>query len=98
MPWPRISPSQTRNLYTQLRTKTIGLYSQILKYQIHLVYQYSRAGFFRYLRNLFIADNWKGMLGTLRETEKSIDKDLERLDSDALRSIDPKISRLQDSA
>ena len=93
--WPRISSPQTQNLVTQLRTKTISLYSQILKYQVHLVHQYSRAGFFRFLRDLIVADDWNGMLETLRGTEESINKDLERLDSDALRNVDLKVSGLR---
>jgi hypothetical protein len=90
-----MSSPQTQNLVTQLRTKTVSLYSQILKYQIHLVHQYSRAGFFRFLRDLIVADDWKGMLGTLRGTEESIKQDLQRLDSDALRNVDLKVSRLR---
>ena len=98
MLWRRISSPQIRSLGTQLRTKTIDLYSQILKYQIHLARQYSRAGFFRFLRDLFVVDRWKEMFGTLKETEESINKDLQILDIEALGNIDLNMSRLQGKA
>ena len=53
---------QIQSLAIQLRTNTISLYSDILKYQMYIACQYSRAGFFRLIRDLVAADDWKGMV------------------------------------
>jgi hypothetical protein len=88
----------SQELNTRLRAKIANLYSQILKYQVQLAHQYSRAGFFRFLRDLFVADNWKDMLMALQKTEEIINKDLQTLDSGSLGTIDLNISKLQDKA
>jgi hypothetical protein len=82
----------------QLRTKTVNLYSQIIKYQIYLARQYSRAGFFRFLRDLALADDWKAMLNTIKKTEESVVKDLETLDSGAIENIQTNMLNLQGKA
>lgn len=89
-PWSRLE--------NQLKDKSIELYCQVLKYQIHLARQYSRPAFFRLLRDCAVADEWLGMLTNLKETEATIDKILSTLDNRTLKVIGNKISNLQDTA
>jgi hypothetical protein len=97
-PLCRMPSTEVRNLYEQLRTNTIDLYSQILKYQLHIARQYSRAGFFRFLRDFVALDEWKDMIGTLEKTEDNIRKDLRELDSGTLDTIALNVSNLQGKA
>jgi hypothetical protein len=81
-----------------VRDKVISLYSQILKYQIYVFRQYSRAGFFRFLRDVVVADNWKEMLKALKETESAIRRNLTELDTNVLRQVNIEVSKLQEKA
>ncbi|GKZ31399.1 hypothetical protein AbraIFM66950_011975 [Aspergillus brasiliensis] len=91
--WSR-SPERQR-LLSQVRDKTIDLYSHILQYQILLASQYSRSSIKRLLRNVILKDDWKTMYGKLQETETSIMSDLKVLDRNTAASVDYKISNLQ---
>jgi hypothetical protein len=91
----RSSTSQPfRDLKASIKAKTIKLYSQILKYQILLSYQYSRPGLFRFLRDCVIADDWKVKRADLMKTEESIKNDLNAFSSNALKVIDDKMSEV----
>jgi hypothetical protein len=94
----RSSSPQIQDLDKQLRKNTALLYSQILKYQINLACQYSRAGFFRFLRDVIVADNWKDMLQALKATEENIRRDLNLLDRVTLDKIDLDIASLHGKA
>ncbi|KAK2781751.1 hypothetical protein FQN53_000435 [Emmonsiellopsis sp. PD_33] len=85
-------------LNTSFRTKTVNLYSQILKYQIQLSRQLSRPGIFRFLRDCVLADDWQDMLEGIKTLEESIDKDLATLGNTVLKTINEKISILRDNA
>ncbi|KAK2778994.1 hypothetical protein FQN52_002663 [Onygenales sp. PD_12] len=85
-------------LNTSFRTKTVNLYSQILKYQIQLSRQLSRPGIFRFLRDCVLADDWQDMLEGIKTLEESIDKDLATLGNTVLKTINEKISVLRDNA
>jgi len=98
MPQRRVPLSHSQELSTQLRAKVVNLYSQIIKYQVQLAHQYSRGVFFRFLRDLFVADKWKDMLMALQKTEESINKDIKPLDSGAWRTIGLNVSELQGKA
>lgn len=98
MPQRRVPLPHSQELCMQLRAKVVNLYSQILKYQVRLAHQYSRAGFFRFLRDLLVADNWKDMLVALQNIEEGTNKDLKTLDSGALGTIDLNVSKLQGKA
>ena len=89
---------QTQSLAIQLRTNTISLYLDILKYQMYIACQYSRAGFFRFIRDLIAADDWKGMLGSLKETDNTIGRDIKTIDSSALGTIGVNLTELQSKA
>jgi len=94
----RSSSPQIQDLGKQLRKNTALLYSQILKYQINLARQYSRAGIFRFLRDVIVADNWKDMLEALKATEENIRRDLNLLDRVTLDKIDLEIASLHGKA
>ncbi|PMD14340.1 WD40 repeat-like protein [Hyaloscypha hepaticicola] len=94
----RASSHQQRDLGLQLRTKTIRLYVQVLKYQIYVARQYSRAAFFRLLRDIVVVDGWRDMLGAMKKTKKSIDEDLWTFDIGVVGKIDSKILQLQGKA
>ena len=89
---------QIQSLAIQLRTNTISLYLGILKYQMYIACQYSRAGFFRFIRDLVAADDWKGMLGSLKETDNTIGRDIKTIDSSALGTIGVNLTELQSKA
>ncbi|KAK2809659.1 hypothetical protein FQN50_003716 [Emmonsiellopsis sp. PD_5] len=85
-------------LNTSFRTKTVNLYSQILKYQIQLSRQLSRPGIFRFLRDCVLADDWEDMLEDIKTLEESINKDLATLGNAVLKTINGKVSVLRDNA
>lgn len=65
---------------------------------MYIACQYSRAGFFRFIRDLVAADDWKGMLGSLKETENTIGRDIKTIDSSALRTTGDNLTELQGKA
>ena len=89
---------QIQSLAIQLRTNTISLYLDILKYQMYIACQYSRAGFFRFIRDLVAADDWKGMLGSLKETENTIGRDIKTINSSVLGIYGVNLTELQGKA
>ncbi|GKZ76439.1 hypothetical protein AnigIFM56816_006703 [Aspergillus niger] len=84
-----------QRLLSQVKDKIIDLYSQILKYQISLAFQYSRPSIKRLLRDIVLKDNWKAMYEDMQKTEESITLDLERLDQKTIASIAYQMSSLQ---
>ncbi|EEQ83837.2 WD domain-containing protein [Blastomyces dermatitidis ER-3] len=91
-------PTYLVELNASFRAQAISIYSQILKYQISLSQQYARRGLFRFLRDCVIADDWQGMLESIKATEEGIDKVLDTLDSRALKMIGEQIAILRDNA
>jgi hypothetical protein len=55
-------------------------------------------GFFRFLRDCVVADDWKVMLTEIKSTEEGINKDLGTFGSNTLKGIDDKVSELQNQA
>ncbi|EER45012.1 predicted protein [Histoplasma capsulatum H143] len=91
-------PAYLVELNASFRAKTISIYSQILKYQISLSQQCSRSGLFRFLRDYVIADDWQGMLESIKGTEEDISRVLDSFDSRTLKKIDEQVSVLRSNA
>ncbi|EDN02269.1 predicted protein [Histoplasma mississippiense (nom. inval.)] len=91
-------PAYLVELNVSFRAKTISIYSQILKYQISLSQQCSRSGLFCFLRDYVIADDWQGMLESIKGTEEDISRVLDSFDSRTLRKIDEQVSVLRSNA
>ncbi|EGC40965.1 conserved hypothetical protein [Histoplasma capsulatum var. duboisii H88] len=91
-------PAYLVELNASFRAKTISIYSQILKYQISFSQQCSRSGLFRFLRDYVIADDWQGMLESIKGTEEDISRVLDSFDSRTLKKIDEQVSVLRSNA
>ncbi|OJD19429.1 hypothetical protein AJ78_00603 [Emergomyces pasteurianus Ep9510] len=91
-------PAYLLELNVSFKTKAVSVYSQILRYQISLSQQYSRSGLFRFLRDIVIADDWQGMLKSIKGTEESISKVLDTFDSRTLKIIGEQVAILRNNA
>lgn len=91
-------PTHLVELNASFRAKAVSIYSQILKYQISLSQQYSRSGLFRFLRDCVIADDWQGMLESIKGTEEGISKVLDTFDSRTLKMIGEQVAILRNNA
>src|SRR5271170_251937 len=60
--------SAERNLITDSQSKIVGLYSQILEFQIRMTYYYSRHGLNRYMRDLVTSDDWQEIQTAIDES------------------------------
>jgi N-terminal domain of NWD NACHT-NTPase len=87
---------RTHELRGLLRTKTIDLYTQILKYQISLGKHYSHNQFYRLLRDIAVPDEWNDLGKNIKETESNIDSTLKILDYNSSQVIDRQLSILSD--
>ncbi|KAL3441572.1 hypothetical protein BJX65DRAFT_245042 [Aspergillus insuetus] len=85
-------------LHQQIRTKLVDLYCGILRYQIRLASHCSCGEAFRFLRDVFAADNWKEMRSHLEEMMNDIHNSLRTMDSNTLVKVDAQMSNLQSKA
>jgi hypothetical protein len=74
------------------------MYFQILKYQIYLFRQYSRAGVVRFLRDVVVADDWVSLREQIEKSRHSIDNDLREIDGKTIGDIDRTMSALREKA
>lgn len=87
--------SSMADLREAVRTKTVQLYSEILKYQIRVACQYARSAIHRIARNLVLADGWEAVLDGIKGIDQEIVHDLREVDADILRNIDEIVVGLQ---
>ncbi|KAI0601484.1 WD40 repeat-like protein [Biscogniauxia sp. FL1348] len=83
--------STVYQLLLSLQSKTIELYSNIYRYQIRVILHFDRSTFSRYLTDLLVSDDWKGMVQSLKDTEAAINHDLQSLSSHTTIDIDKKL-------
>jgi hypothetical protein len=86
------------DIRTRLRTKSVGLYVQIIKCQMLVTCHYSRAEFLRFWRDVANVDDWKQMLDDMIKAKQDIDEDLQALGHSRLGHIDAEVSKLQEKA
>ncbi|OJD26863.1 hypothetical protein ACJ73_01743 [Blastomyces percursus] len=91
-------PTYLVKLNVSFRAQAVSICLQILKYQICLSQQYARSGLFRFLRDCVIADDWQGMLESIKATEEGISKVLDTRDSRALKLIGEQVVILRNNA
>jgi N-terminal domain of NWD NACHT-NTPase len=72
----RANPAE-RDLITNSQSKIVGLYNQILEFQIRMTYYYSRHGLNRYMRDLVTSDDWQGIQTTIDASHKAIREKLD---------------------
>jgi N-terminal domain of NWD NACHT-NTPase len=90
----RVRSSSRKETLTSLRKQTTTLYSEILKYQIKIARQYSRPGYFRFVRDLVEADPWTTMLKDVIDTEKARNNILDDLVRGSVQWIQDQMSKL----
>ena len=73
-----------KELITSLKTKTVQLYTEVLKYQIQLAIHYNHGLFRRSLGDLVVSNDWKGMVADLGNASKKINEDLSEQDRQAM--------------
>ncbi|KAI9372968.1 hypothetical protein BJX61DRAFT_542167 [Aspergillus egyptiacus] len=89
------SPSEPlEDLGAALRARIVTLYAQVLRYHIRLARHYAHSSFFRALRDLAVADNWKDMLVSIADMENGINGDLEIFAGHTIQEIDRKVEEL----
>jgi hypothetical protein len=59
-------------LIMNAQSKIVGLYSQILEFQVRMAYYYSRQGWNRYFRDIVTSDDWRGMQTAIEASCKAI--------------------------
>lgn len=88
--WPQNSKDNAKGLgqvRTELEANIVGLYRQILNFQIRTVLRcYGRRGMI-FLRDLVQWDGWNGMLDDIKKREESIHKDSNQLNSNTSRQM-----------
>ncbi|KAF7118472.1 hypothetical protein CNMCM5793_007993 [Aspergillus hiratsukae] len=89
---------RNHDIRARLRTKSVALYVQIIKSQMLVTCHYSRAGFFRFWRDVASVDDWKQMLADMIEAKQNIDEDLQALGQSLLGHVDAELSKLQEKA
>ncbi|KAJ0417656.1 hypothetical protein BJY00DRAFT_315767 [Aspergillus carlsbadensis] len=91
------APSSTQpieKLEETIRDDVIQLYSLVLEYQMRLLKHFSRSGFFRWMEDVRVTDDWKEMLQNILEMESCIDKHLRALRGHILVKIESEVARL----
>ncbi|OTA93801.1 hypothetical protein M434DRAFT_30643 [Hypoxylon sp. CO27-5] len=86
-------PNSSENhhkLALSLQSKTIELYSKVYKYQVRVILHLEHSTLTRHLRDLGVSDDWKGMIETLKATEREIKDDLQGLSNHTSKKIDEK--------
>lgn len=62
-------------IYTQLETRVIDLYQELLSYLIKSVCSYHRNRFVNYVRDTLMLDGWDGSLKNVKDAEKAFRQD-----------------------
>ncbi|KAJ0413509.1 hypothetical protein BJY00DRAFT_58501 [Aspergillus carlsbadensis] len=83
-------------LGASLRAKTVNLYAEVLRYQIRLAKQYARSSFFRFIKDLAVPDDWKGIVSTITELDETISQQLSALGNHTLSEVDKKMEKLHE--
>jgi hypothetical protein len=83
-------------LAASIRSQTVKLYATILRYQMRLAKHFSKSGFFRWMEDVGVTDNWKEMLGMVAGIESAIDDDLRTLSRHTLQKIESEVVGLRD--
>ncbi len=65
------------DLINDSQSKIVGLYSQILEFQIRMAYYYTRYGLNRYMRDLVTSDDWQGMQMAINASRNAIRENLD---------------------
>ncbi|KAL4906329.1 hypothetical protein BDW74DRAFT_177343 [Aspergillus multicolor] len=90
-------PVQSRaELGASLRAQTVKLYAEVLRYQIRLAKQYSRSTFFRFVNDLAVSNDWKGIFLTITGLDETITKHLSTLEGHTLNQVNRKMEELQE--
>ncbi|KAF9762005.1 hypothetical protein IL306_003590 [Fusarium sp. DS 682] len=90
------SDGLVEDLEASIKEETVKLYAMILKYQMRLLKHFSRSGFFRWMKDVTVADDWKGMFDAILEVEKAIDLLLGALRGHILRKIETGVGQLSE--
>jgi hypothetical protein len=67
-----------------------------LSYQIHLANQSARSSFFRFVNDLVVPDDWKGILSTITELDGVMSQQLATLGNHTLSEVDKKMEKLHE--
>ncbi|KAI1376722.1 hypothetical protein F4677DRAFT_459535 [Hypoxylon crocopeplum] len=78
-------------LALSLQSKTIELYSSVYEYQIRVILHSDRSALNRYLRDLVVSNDWKGMVEKLKATDREMKNDLQGLSNHITTKIDGKL-------
>lgn len=90
------SDKPVEDLEASIRSETVKLYSMILRYQMRLLKHFSRSGFFRFMEDLRVTDDWREMLQMIVAVEESINENLGALRGHILRQIEAGVAQLKD--
>ncbi|KAJ5364524.1 uncharacterized protein N7496_010237 [Penicillium cataractarum] len=77
-----------KDLTSLINTQMIKLYAQILKYQIHLAKHFIKSGFFRFVEDLAVTDDWNGMYRAINDVDESICQSLNTLNMHTMTRIE----------
>ncbi|KAL5610968.1 hypothetical protein FOBRF1_007085 [Fusarium oxysporum] len=90
------SDGSVEDLEASIKEETVKLYAMILKYQMRLLKHFSRSGFFRWMKDVTVADDWKGMFDAILEIEKAIDLHLGALRGHIPRKFETGVVQLSE--
>ncbi|OJJ45133.1 hypothetical protein ASPZODRAFT_70729 [Penicilliopsis zonata CBS 506.65] len=83
-------------LATHIRSQIVHLYAAVLRFQMRLLKHFSRSGFVRLWEDVTVTDDWKEILETIKDLDKSIAMDLRVFNDHVLPSVKVKLDGLQE--
>ncbi|KAL4893172.1 hypothetical protein BDV59DRAFT_207958 [Aspergillus ambiguus] len=83
------------DLGASIRAKTIDLYTCVLQYQIRFAKYLSKTGIIRFLGDISVSDDWKSMLGAIKNLDDQISQGLRDRSANTLRVIEQRVNELK---
>ncbi|KAJ6081562.1 hypothetical protein N7499_006436 [Penicillium canescens] len=82
-----VSQKPPEELGMSVRAQTVKLYAKILGFQIRLAQHFCKSGFYRFVDDLGVSDDWNDLLDTITRIDNQITLDLDALGRHTLKDI-----------
>ncbi|KAL5360217.1 hypothetical protein BJX96DRAFT_175081 [Aspergillus floccosus] len=90
-----VSEIPPEQLGLSIRAQTVKLYAQILEFQIRLAQHFCKTGFYRFVDDLGVSDDWNDLLETITSIDNQITRDLDALGRRALKDIHREVDEMR---
>ncbi|KAL4895858.1 hypothetical protein BDV59DRAFT_211379, partial [Aspergillus ambiguus] len=82
-------------LGASVRAQTVKLYAEILGFQIRLAQHFCKSGYYRFVDDLGVSDDWRDLLQTITSIDKYIAQDLDALGRHTLKDIHREVDKMR---